>query len=80
VQIAYALEPDAVKQLESQGFVIDPAKREQLLQQAAKIIHDDVAIVPLYNAINPLGINKKVEGFKVLLDGMALFENLAVPG
>jgi peptide/nickel transport system substrate-binding protein len=46
--------------LQEQRQIFDPAKREQLLHAATKILLEDAPIVPLYNPIDIYGVKRRM--------------------
>jgi ABC-type transport system substrate-binding protein len=47
---------------------LDPDKRAALLQQAITLLHDDTALVPLYNVTVPTARSARVQGFRAYLN------------
>jgi peptide/nickel transport system substrate-binding protein len=59
---------------------LDPDKRAGLLQQAITLLHDDTALVPLYNVTVPSARSARVQGFRAFLNQTWDVDGLAING
>lgn len=70
--------PKLDKLIEKARTVLDEKEREKLYMEAQQIIHDDVAILPLFYFPIAIAHNKAVRGIKVNFRGQLLLKNVSI--
>jgi oligopeptide transport system substrate-binding protein len=70
--------PDYDKLVQTASMTVDPAKRDELLQQAEKLVVTDLPIVPIYGYTNKRLIKPYVVGFDLNILGYFYSKNVYI--
>lgn len=71
-------EPKMDGLIEEGRITSDPEKREEIYKEIAEILAEEVPVVPIYFQNMSVGVNKKVEGFKLDPVGYHKLQNVKI--
>jgi len=70
--------PEYDKLVSTASLTVDPAKRDELLEQAEKLVVTDLPIVPIYGYTNKRLIKPYVQGFDLNILGYFYSKNVSI--